>query len=180
MQAETYVYKKEVDWSLFNYGFAIPLDYQVVFKQIADRYIQRGESTKIQFYLSGKSYEARLQNNKISDRFGNRADIVQVRYSQNSDLAAAFRNIFRCSYAYIGAHKKMQEPGSKKHISLPEEYKEYLAIYTTEYDDSYVLEAINADEVEILKETVRGKQERRVEAEIDFEWTDEGAGIQII
>ena len=31
MSTENYVYKKEVDWSLFNYGFAIPLEYQVVF-----------------------------------------------------------------------------------------------------------------------------------------------------
>ena len=37
MSSENYVYKKEVDWSLFNYGFAIPLEHQVVFKQIADR-----------------------------------------------------------------------------------------------------------------------------------------------
>ena len=28
---ENYVYKKEVNWSLFNYGFAIPCEYQVIF-----------------------------------------------------------------------------------------------------------------------------------------------------
>ena len=33
MFSESYVYKKEVDWSLFNYGFAIPLKHQVVFKR---------------------------------------------------------------------------------------------------------------------------------------------------
>lgn len=177
MQTESYVYKKEVDWSLFNYGFAIPLEYQVVFKQIANRFIARGESSKIHLYLNGRRYEARLNNNKISDRFGNRADIVQVRYTQNSDLAVALRSVFRRSYAYINGIKKLQEPGSKKHISLPEDCKEYLAVYTTEYDDSYVLEAIAADEVETLKETIQGKQERLIEAEIDFEVKDEGAGI---
>ena len=41
MQTETYVYKKEVDWSLFNYGLAIPLEYQVVFKQITNRFLER-------------------------------------------------------------------------------------------------------------------------------------------
>ena len=81
---ETYVYKKEVDWSLFNYGFAIPLEYQVVFKQIADRFIERGESKTIHLYLEGKSYDAKLNNNNIADRFGRKTDIVQVRYSQNS------------------------------------------------------------------------------------------------
>lgn len=179
MIMETYVYKKEVDWSLFNYGFAIPLEHQVIFKQIANRFIERGESKTIHLYLNGKSYDVKLSNYKISDKFGNRGDIVQVRYTQNSDLAVALRGLFRRSYAYINSLKKMQEPGSKKHIALPEEYKEYLAVYTTEDDDSYVLEAILSEEVETLKETVQGKQERLVEAEIDFDGKDEGAGIQI-
>ena len=33
--SDEYVYKKEVDWSLFNYGFAIPIEHQVVFSQVA-------------------------------------------------------------------------------------------------------------------------------------------------
>ena len=179
MVTETYVYKKEVDWSLFNYGFAIPLEHQVVFKKIANRFIGRGESQTIHLYLNGKSYDAKLNNNKIANKFGNRADIVQVRYTENSDLAIALRGLFQRSYAYINGIKRLQKPGLKKHIVLPEEYKEYLAIYTTEYDDSYVLEVIAADEIEILKETVYGKQERLVEAEIDYEKKDEGAGVSI-
>ena len=179
MVTETYVYKKEVDWSLFNYGFAIPLEHQVVFKKIANRFIGRGESQTIHLYLNGKSYDAKLNNNKIANKFGNRADIVQVRYTENSDLAIALRGLFQRSYAYINGIKRLQKPGLKKHIVLPEEYKEYLAIYTTEYDDSYVLEVIVADEIEILKETVYGKQERLVEAEIDYEKKDEGAGVSI-
>ena len=176
---ESYVYKKEVDWSLFNYGFAIPLEHQVVFKQIADRFIERGESRTIHLYLNGKSYEAKLNNNNIDKKFGRHTDIVQVRYSQNSELAAELRGFFKRSYSYINGIKQMQEKGSKKHISLPEEYKEYLAVYTTEDDDSYILEPIVSEEVEILKETVSGKNERMVETEIDYEEKDEGAGIQV-
>lgn len=179
MTAENYVYKKEVDWSLFNYGFAIPLEYQVVFKQIADRYIERGESKPVHLYFNGKVYDARLNNNNITERFGNRSDIVQVRYTQNSDIAIALRGLFRRSYDYICEMKKLQNSGSKKRISLPEDYKEYLVVYTTEDDDSYVLEAIVAEEVKILRETVKGKQERLVETEINYEAKDEGAGIQV-
>ena len=177
VQSETYVYKKEVDWSLFNYGFAIPLEYQVVFRQVADRFLERGESKTIHLYLNGKNYEAKLNNNRISRKFGNHADIVQIRYTQNSDIAVALRGIFQRSYVYINGIKKLQESGSKKHISLPDDYKEYLAVYTTEDDDSYVLETIISDEVEALKETIQGKQERIIEA--DFEEKDENAGIQI-
>lgn len=178
MITESYVYKKEVDWSLFNYGFAIPIEHQVVFRRIAGRLLERGETERVHFYLNGKSYDASIHNNNIASRFGNRRDIVQVRYSANSDLAKELRGQFQRSYAYIDGLKKLQEPGSKKQIALPEEYKEYLAIYTTEDDDAYVLEVIAADDVKILKETVNGKQERLIEAELDFEAKDEGAGIQ--
>ena len=80
---------------------------------------------------------------------------------------------------YIKSLKELQEPGSKKRIPLPDEYKEYLAVYTTEDDDSYVLETIVSEEVKILKDTVHGKEERFVEAEIDYAEKDEGAGIQM-
>ena len=133
---ESYVYKKEVDWSLFNYGFAIPLEHQVVFKQIADRFIERGESRTIRLYLNGKSYEAKLNNNNIDKKFGRHTDIVQVRYGKNSEIVAELRGLFNRSFSYINGIKQMQEKGSKKHISLPEDYKEYLAVYTTEDDDA--------------------------------------------
>ena len=73
----------------------------------------------------------------------------------------------------------MQEPGSKKRIVLPDDLKEYLAIYTTEDDDTYVLDVIVAEEVEVLKETVKDKQEQLVEAELNYAEKDEGAGIQV-
>ena len=97
MPAENYVYKKEVDWSLFNYGLNIPIEHQVKFKQIAGRFIERGESKPITLYLNGSSYKARLNNLKIDAKYGNHADMVQIRYSGNSDIANALRGCFsRC------------------------------------------------------------------------------------
>ena len=115
MNTENYVYKKEVDWSLFQYGLAIPLEYQVVFNQITDRFIKRGESKNITLYLNGKSFPAKLNNNSISAKFGNRTDIVQIRYSPTSEIAEELRGLFNRSYSYIKRIKELQEPGSKKH-----------------------------------------------------------------
>ena len=128
--------------------------------------------------LNGKSYDAKLQNNRIDSKFGNRADIVQVRYSKNSEIATALRGTFQRSYLYMQKIKQMQEKGSKSRISLPEEYKEYIAVYTTEYDDSYLIETIASEDVSVMRDTVQGKAERMVEAEINYENVDEGAGIQ--
>lgn len=177
--SDEYVYKKEVDWSLFNYGFAIPIEHQVVFSQVVGRFIGRGESKQVTLYLNGKSYKAKLNNNRIDKKFGSHADIVQIRYTQNSDLAEALRGCFQRSFAYISKMKAMQEKGSKKHILLPEEFKEYLAVYTTECDDTYVLETIVSEDIQVLKQILSGHSERLLEAEFNFDTTDDTAGLNV-
>ena len=177
MSAENYVYKKEVDWSLFNYGLNIPIQHQVKFKQIAGRFIERGESKPITLYLNGRSYKARLYNLKIDAKYGNHADMVQIRYSGNSDIANALRGCFNRSYAYIKRIKDMRAKGSKNHVPLPDEMKEYLAIYTTEYDDSYILEPIVASDLEVYRSSIENQKERIVEASIDYDVTDPNAGF---
>ena len=177
MAAENYVYKKEVDWSLFNYGLNIPIQHQVKFKQIAGRFIERGESKPITLYLNGRSYKARLNNLKIDEKYRNHADMVQIRYSGNSDIANALRGCFNRSYAYIKRIKDMWAKGSKNHVPLPDEIKEYLATYTTEYDDSYILEPIVASDLEVYRSSIENQKERMVEASIDYDVTDPNAGF---
>lgn len=175
--SDEYIYKKEVDWSLFNYGFAIPIEYQVVFRQIAGRMLQRGESQQITLMLNEKSYKAKLNNNKIGKQFGNHTDIVQIRYTQNSDLAAALRNCFHRTYSYMKKWKEMQEPGSKKRVPMTDENREYLAIYTTEYDDTYVLETIETQDIIQLKDTLSGYTERMIEGQFNYDVNDDTAGL---
>ena len=52
METENYVYKKEVDWSVLMEGFTLPLENQVVFLQNMGRFLQRGESKIIHFFIS--------------------------------------------------------------------------------------------------------------------------------
>lgn len=175
--ADEYVYKREVDWSLFNYGFAIPVKHQVIFKNVADKYLERGETKQIKLYLNGKSYPATLTNQVIASKFGKHVDKVQIRYTANSELAYAMRGLFQRSYAYITQMKALQEKGSKKHIPLPEEMKEYLAIYTTEYPDAYLIETITSEDVSILRKELTGHSERVAEAQFNFDTTDDTAGF---
>jgi hypothetical protein len=48
----------------------------------------------------------------------------------------------------------MQEKGNKSRIDLSEEYKEYIAVYTTEYDDSYLIETIVSEDVSVMRDDV--------------------------
>ena len=50
--------------------------------------------------------------------------------------------------------------------------KEYLAIYTTEYDDSYILEPIVANDLQEYRNMVKGQQERRIGSEFDYDLVD--------
>lgn len=151
MTTENYVYKKEVDWSLLQEGLTLPFDNQVIFGQVMGRFLNRGESKDITLYLNGKSYKAQIRNVNFDPKFKRKKDTLQIRYSKNGELAKALQTYFSKSYQFIKTTREMREPGDRTMIRLPEECKEYLAIYTTEYDDSYVL-MVNPFSVKKIKE----------------------------
>lgn len=175
---EDYVYKKEVDWSVFNWGIILPVDNQVVFGTKMNRFIQRGESKEITLYLDGKSYPARIINVNFDSKFKRKKDTLQIRYGK--DVAQILQAYFSKSYQYIlNLHNIKKQNNDRTQIVLPEEYKEYLAIYTTEYDDSYVMETILAADISELKNKISGKQERQFEIVFNYEENDENAEINI-
>lgn len=177
MDTENYVYKKEVDWSLLHEGLTLPVDNQVVFGQSMGRFLHRGESKSITFYLDGKSCKAKITNVNYSSRHRRKKDTLQIRYSPNSELAIALRAYFSRSYNYISEKRIMRKKGDRSMIRLPEDYKEYLAIYTTEYDDTYLLETIVADDIFALKHVVKNKHERVLEASFNYDVVDENASL---
>ena len=89
------------------------------------------------------------------------------------------RRCFLRSWSYIEPAKSLQPSGSKKPIALPEDMKEYLAIYTTEYDDSYILEPIVANDLQEYRDMVKDQQERRIESEFDYDLVDTKASFII-
>ena len=177
MTTENYVYKKEVDWSLLQEGLTLPFDNQVVFGQIMGRFLKRGESKDITLYLNGKSFKAKITNVNFDPKFKRKKDILQIRYSKNGELAKALQACFSKSYQFIKTTREMREPGDRTMIRLPEECKEYIAIYTTEYDDSYILETIVADDIISLRQAVSGQKERVMEAEFNYDVEDSSSTI---
>lgn len=173
---EEYVYKKEVDWSLFNWGLTLPVDNQVVFGTIMNRFLKRGESKDITLYLDGKSYKARIINVNFDKRFNRKKDTLQIRYGK--EFAQVLQTYFSKSYQYItNIHNLKKQNNDRSQIVLPDEYKEYLAIYTTEYDDSYVFDTIVADDIYELKAIMSGKQERVMESSFNYEIDDPTADL---
>lgn len=177
MSTESYVYKKEVDWSLLTEGLTLPIDNQVVFGQIMGRFLKRGESKSITIYLEGKSYKAKIVNVNFDSKFKRKKDTLQIRYTKNGELSRALQLYFNKSFNFIRTTREIRAAGDRTMIRLPDECKEYLAIYTTEYDDSYVVEPIVADDILLLKKAVEGQQERVMEAEFNYDVEDSSVGF---
>ncbi len=177
LSVENYVYKKEVDWSLLNEGLTLPVNNQVVFGQIMGRFLQRGESKDIYISLNGKSYPAKIVNVNYDPRHKRKKDTLQIRYTRNGELAQMLQSVFSRSYCFFTEARKLRELGDRKMIRLPEENKEFLAIYTTQYDDSYLFEAINAEDIASLRTTVSNHSECELEREFNYDTEDPSSTI---
>jgi predicted restriction endonuclease len=176
---EHYVYKTEVNWSLLVEGLTLPVDNQVIFARNMGKFLQRGESKPINIYLNGRSYKAQIRNVNFDARFKRINDTLQIRYPYNGDLAQALQASFLKSYNFILWQREIRPKGDRTIIRLPEDFKEYLAVYTTEYDDSYIFEAITAGDIHLLKQAVKKQPERVLESKFSFDMIDEEAGILV-
>ena len=141
-------------------------------------FLKRGESKEIVLYLNGKSYKAKMINVNFDRRFNRKKDTLQIRYPRDGELARALQACFCSSFQFIKSVRENRDPSDRKMIKLPEDRKEYLAIYTTEYDDSYILETIMSVDILVLKKKVEGKKEFLFETEFDYHQEDETAGLQ--
>jgi len=170
---ENYVYKKEVDWSLLNEGLTLPVENQVVFGRNMGKFLARGESKNITVYLNGKKYWAKIINLNLDKKHNRKRDMLQIRYSSNSELSNALKAYFAKNYKYISNKRSLRKKGDRSIIRLPEDHKEYLAIYTTEYEDTYLFETIVAEDIYELREIVKNKQEYVLEASFNYDVIDE-------
>lgn len=177
MEDENYVYKSEVNWSMLTEGLTLPVENQVVFARNMGNFLHRGESKAITLYLNGRGYKAQIRNVNFDKRFNRKKDTLQIRYSKNGELAQALRLHFSKSYSYLKLQRELRPDGDRSMISLPDEFKEYLAIYTTEHEDSYILETIEASSISYLRQVIHDQSERTIEASLNCDIDDKGAAI---
>ena len=162
-------------------GFTLPVDNQVIFGRIMDRFLERGESKDIKLVFNEKSYSAKITNVNFSDKWRNshKKDILQIRYSRNGDFSRALQAEFFDSYTYLKSMRESRSPDDRRLIRLPEGSKEYLVIYTTEYDDTYVVESVRVSDTQSLRQEIKGKSELAIENELDYSALDTNAHIDL-
>jgi rubrerythrin len=142
MTTSLYIYKKEIDWSALHLGVNIPVSLQNVFYENIKIKLQKGENKKIKLLLDGVEYSAILTNIYFDEtKYPTHKKLLQIRWSPNSEIAQRLREIFSSSYNYLFVEKE-QLTNKKKQLSVPEEMRKYLAIYSTVFDDVFSVECI--------------------------------------
>lgn len=176
-----YVYKKKVDWSVLHQGVSIPITIQIVFQNSIKRFLLRGESKDITLVLEGKNYKARLVNQKFDEvKYPNHQDILQIRYHPHSDIAETLRQVFKTSYNYIFEKRNNNPENQRKFIRMPKDCREFLAIYTTVYEDTYLLECVTEADSNSIKDVLKYEDEKVFEDSVNYMLFDPDARIEEI
>ncbi len=173
---ESYIYRKEVDWSLLHEGLTIPVRLQIEFKSLLNDY-ERGVKRPVTLLVSGQPFEAVLINQAFNRaKFRQHSDLVQIRFSTRSGLPQELRKIFKSSYDYL-KKKRVAAQGKKIFVRLPEDRREYLVFYTTTNPAVFLVETITKAELYEANIQLAGATEEEFESYGEFARTDEYASI---
>jgi 5-methylcytosine-specific restriction enzyme A len=177
IETESYVYKSEINWSILTEGLTLPVENQVVFARNMGHFLQRGETKKITLYLDGKGYQATIHNVNFDRKFNRKQDTLQIRYQKNGELALCLQSCFSVSYEFFKKQRAYRSSDDRSFIRLPDDLKEYIAIYTTEYDDSYIIETICSKEISLYTSLIKHATEDTIEQDINNNIKDTNANI---
>ncbi len=175
IEPDSYIYKKEVDWSLLHQGFTIPVSIQVVFQRLIRSALPRGTAKEVNLIIDNEIYPVKLVNQKFDEeKYPTHKDIVQFRYSPNSELTRKIRAIFRFSYEYLGNMRNIK----KGYVQIPDRIKEYLILYTTQLEDTFLIDYITSEDFKNINAYISAVSEDEFELGINYNKIDLSAKIE--
>lgn len=181
MQTNFYIYKKEVDWSVLQQGFTIPVSIQIVFRQLIKDSLPKGTTKNVKLIFDGQSYDAKLVNQNFDEqKYPNHKDIIQFRYEPNSLVANKMREVFSTSFDYFSDFKAQDvlQKYRKRPIPIPEDQKEYLILYTTSFEDTFLLDQFTVQDSRKVEKEVESFDEDEFEMAVNYEQKDLTARIE--
>ncbi|RNB92484.1 hypothetical protein EDM56_01970 [Brevibacillus fluminis] len=134
--------RKQIDWSIFEYGTHIPMDFHEDFDTANQNIeIPLGQSKKALLTIEGSQFECNLS--RINQKKQLR-EALQIRYDSNTELKDYMIAKFRSTYNYL-FHKRSQAASTKNPITVPEQFAEYVEFYATDQPFVYELKLITND-----------------------------------
>ena len=135
--------RKKVDWSIFQYGSHIPLEFHPYFEAAnGDKHLEKGESHEVQLIFEGQTFSAKLFNIKRKVE----VDTLQLRWDANNDFKNLLISKLSKSYTYLQEQRELkQQAGSNKNITIPDNEAEYIDFISTGIPFCYRIEFIVND-----------------------------------
>ncbi len=162
-----FIMQKEINWSLFNYGLAIPVSVWNLIHAWDSSLLIHGASKNIKIILGNEMFDAKIYNTNFDkNKFVREKDILQIRFSENSPLIARLRAIFPITYQYFKEKKKVN-PNSRKQIPLPKGVHESIRLYFTSAPDVFLLECQTNEEYTQVANMLKSVPEELYEASDD-------------
>ena len=178
LQKDTYIYKKEIDWSVLHYGLNIPVSIQTLFYNAIKEFIKKGTNKKITLIIASKEYVANLTNiNFDKKKYPLHKELLQIRYTKNSAIANKLRDIFYNSYSYLQVEKE-QLTNSHTPIKVPENIREYLVLYTTDFKNTFLIDCVTNNDITTANSYISKFSEEEFEMDINYNKQDLTAKIE--
>ena len=169
-----------MNWSLLNEGLAIPISVCSRFSEWDASILKHGASKQIKILIDGDLFDAKLINQNFDqNRFPGHSDIIQIRYSPDSMIAAKLRSVFQESYSYLSAQRQLEENRNRQLI-LPKDLREYIRLYLTPSADVLCIECCTNEEYQQVANRLSTMPEEIYEQSDDdkFFMADKSASIE--
>lgn len=177
IEKDTYIHKKEVDWSALNLGINIPVSIQVVFYDLIQHNLKKGDSIDIKIIIDDQFYNAKLVNIKFNEKkYPTHKELIQIRYSPTSEISKKLKSVFTSSFGYLKIEKEKLY-NKRQHINVPNNLKEYLVLYTTEFENIFLLDCLTLDEIEETNKNLSSISEEEYEMDINYLQKDDTAKV---
>jgi len=178
IQKDTYIYKKEIDWSVLHYGLNIPVSIQLLFYHSIKENLHKGDNKNITLIVDGEEFNAKLTNIYFDEKkYPNHKELLQIRYSKNSAIAKKLREIFYKSNSYLQV-EKAKLLNSRTPIKVPDKIKEFLVLYTTDFKDTFLLDSITNNDLVVANSYISTITEEEFEMDINYNRKDFTAKIE--
>ena len=171
---EKLIFEKTVDKSVLIDGITIPQVYHETLYSHLNNRLEHGQSMSIQIIINGMVYIAQLRNLGFdTQKYSNHHDILQIRYTRNSPIANALREVFAKTQEKV--EQQTISNGSRKRIVIPTREQEYIMIYAVPGETSLLLDPVVAGDISQEMDQLTDMPELMIEELLSV---DETAGIK--
>lgn len=160
-----FIFQKVIDRSSLRQGFQIPVEYRHMLSAMPGGCPEHGETREISIVIDGQTFQAQLKNQGFDkNKFSGHAEVIQIRYGENSSIARYLRSVFHSTLEYTELIKSLPENQERKMVvRIPAEQQEYLALSATDIENVFVAECITVQQKHQIQDEIKKYDE------LDFE-----------